>query len=360
MKTTATILLSCVLVVLAAASLVPLIETNIWWIRYMDFIRWQLVAVLLFVLVLSLLLAFAGRGIGTGLSMAAVCAGLLGYHAYRLYPYTPLVSVMAPDIAACPADAQVSVMSANVRKGNRDVDAFMAVVDAADPDLLFVMETDEWWDKALAPLADRYPDIIQAIPDGETYYGLHLLSKHELIEPQILRYFGAETPTVQTGARLSNGSVYSFMGLHPRPPQSFDQPTTMRDGHLAEMAFHAENAAAPLIAAGDFNAVSWERIVRRAMRVGNLLDPRIGRGTIPTFDANSALMAWPLDHILFQQPFGLMAFERLADIGSDHYPVMATFCLSPEPGPVQSAPEIEEDDRAELRRTIDAAEAMNP
>ncbi|WP_376742211.1 hypothetical protein [Pseudorhizobium tarimense] len=39
--------------------------------------------------------------------------------------------------------------------------------------------------------------------------------------------------------------------------------------------------------AGDFNAVPWERVTRRAMRIGDLLDPRIGRGALSTYDTNS-------------------------------------------------------------------------
>ena len=39
------------------------------------------------------------------------------------------------------------------------------------------------------------------------------------------------------------------------------------------------------IVAGDFNAVPWERISWHAMRIGGLLDPRVGRGLYPTYNA---------------------------------------------------------------------------
>ncbi|MEN3794057.1 endonuclease/exonuclease/phosphatase family protein [Fulvimarina sp. MAC3] len=344
--------------VLAVATLVPLIETNIWWIRYMDFIRLQLSVMLIAVLVLAVIVVLTGGGKKVGAAIAVVCVGLLGYHAYRLYPYSPVIAPMAAEVASCPENATVTLMSSNVKRGNRDIQKFMDVLDMADPDLLFVMETDAWWDDALKPLEARYANAVQQIPDGDTFFGLHFFSRLELIEPETIAYFDAVTPTVQSRIVAPNGSEFSFMGLHPRPPQSFDQPTTMRDGHIAQMAFHAENTAAPLVAAGDFNAVSWERIVRRAMRVGGLLDPRVGRGVIPTYDAHNLVMAWPLDHVLFQDEIGLVSFERLPDVGSDHYPILATLCIGDGTAPRQSAPSIEAGDREELHQAIDAAQAM--
>ncbi|MER0240104.1 endonuclease/exonuclease/phosphatase family protein [Fulvimarina sp. MAC8] len=73
----------------------------------------------------------------------------------------------------------------------------------------------------------------------------------------------------------------------------------------------------------DFNAVSWETTFRRMMRVGKLIDPRIGRGFFSTYDAEKPIIAWPLDHILIQSGIGVVGFRKLPSIGSDHYPAMA-------------------------------------
>ena len=49
-------------------------------------------------------------------------------------------------------------------------------------------------------------------------------------------------------------------------------------------------------------------------------------------------MAWPLDHVLFQDELTLIAFERLPGINSDHYPVLAHLCHNPEAASRQLAP----------------------
>jgi hypothetical protein len=91
------------------------------------------------------------------------------------------------------------------------------------------------------------------------------------------------------------------------------------------------------------------------MRLGGLLDPRVGRGIYPTYDAQSRIMSWPLDQVLFQDELGLMRFARLPSIGSDHYPILAELCLDPDLAGRQSAPEIASGDRAEAETSIAAA-----
>jgi hypothetical protein len=109
--------------------------------------------------------------------------------------------------------------------------------------------------------------------------------------------------------------------------------------------------------AGDLNAVPWEGVVRLAMRVGGLLDPRVGRGFYPTFDAQSVLMSWPLDQILYQDAFGLPSFRRLPAFGSDHHPVLADLCHAPGVADRQAALPLEDDDLEEAREAIEEARA---
>ena len=132
----------------------------------------------------------------------------------------------------------------------------------------------------------------------------------------------------------------------------------MRDAHLLAAALDAREAEAPAILAGDFNAVPWERVSRRAMRIASLLDPRVGRGLYPTFSANSAVMSWPLDQVLYQERLVLLGFETLPSFGSDHRPIWAGLCLAPDAAGTQSAPAPGPDDLDEAAATIENARAM--
>jgi endonuclease/exonuclease/phosphatase (EEP) superfamily protein YafD len=331
--------------------LLPLIETNIWWIRYLDFPRLQFAVATLVLLALY----FGFRGRPGRLEWIAVLGALaaLGYQAYKLYPYSELVTPAAVAEADCTEEQAFRVMIANVKRSNESAEAFLDQVAGTDPDLLLVMETDAWWDERLSVLHDQFRHRTQSIPDDHAFYGMHLFSKVELISPEFRFFFGADTPTALTQLRLPGGEEIGFIGLHPRPPLAWSQPTTERDGHMLQVALMARDADSPTILAGDFNAAPWERVTRRAMRIGGLLDPRVGRGLFPTYDADSYLISWPLDQILFQPQLTLQSFDTLPDFGSDHRAVVATLCH--EAATAQDAPELLADDLSEAEASIEAA-----
>lgn len=347
----AALIVGVALVALTMVSLLPLIESNIWWIRFTDFPRLQL-AVALSVL-LAAYIGLRGWPAAAEWGLVFVVMGAIIYQVYNLYPYSRLVEQTVIAQAECEENQSVRIMVANVKRKNDAADAFVDQVADVDPDVLLIMETDAWWDARLDALHGRFPHRAQSIPEGDSFYGMHLFSKLELIEPEFRLFFGADTPTAVASIALRGGDMINFIGLHPKPPLAWSQSTTMRDAHLVQAALMARESHVPTIVAGDFNAVSWERITRRAMRIGGLLDPRIGRGIFATYDAKSFLISWPLDHILFQQQLRLQSFERLPDFGSDHLAVATTLCH--EPNAVQNAPALQDNDLTEARTAIDAA-----
>lgn len=353
-------LVAALLLLAAAASALPLIETNLWWVRYLDFVRLQLGALLLILVVVLIALGGARRTWG----LAAVVLGLLavGYHAYRLYPYSPLVPPMAVAVPDCAETDRLDVLVANVQKSNEQAERLLRMVEDRDPDVFVVLETDAWWDATLARMEDRFPYRVQHIPQGEeaAAFGMHLLSRRPLPASETVFYFGAETPTILADLEMPGGALVQIVAVHPRPPLYWSQPTTMRDAHLLTAALEARATDVPTVVAGDLNAVPWERTTRRAMRIGELLDPRVGRGIYPTYDVESWLMSWPLDQVLFQDSLGLAAWEVLPPFGSDHAPVFAGLCLAPGLADRQSAPPLEQGDIEEAETSVQAARAMRP
>lgn len=338
-----------------AASLLPLVETNVWWIRFLDFPRLQFMVAL--VVLLLLFLAVRGRSGWVGWTAIIGTAAALGYHIHKLYPYTDLAEQTVLTDASCAEGQSIRIMSANVKRRNESADIFLDQVARVDPDVLLVMETDAWWDERLSVLADAFPNRIQSIPEDHAFYGMHLLSKLELISPEFRFLFDAYTPTAFTQLRLRGGDVIDFSGLHPRPPLPWSQPTTLRDAHILSAALDARASSNATILAGDFNAVPWERVTHRAIRIGGLLDPRVGRGLHPTYDTKSWVISWPLDHILFQPQFTVQNFETLPEFGSDHRAVVATLCHHPTAA--RNAPSLNPDDLAEAEASIEAAARLS-
>lgn len=339
-----------------AGSFLPLIETNVWWIRYFDFPRLQLAIALLLLLAAAVALRSRVGRVGWGVVVLGVLA--LGYQTVTLYPYSPFPAHAAVGRETCDPESSLTLMIANVQEKNEEARPFLDLVAEVDPDLLLVMETDEWWDRHLAEMQDRYPEKEQFIPEDHGAYGMHVLSKLPLTSFEFLFLFDAYTPTAVADVELRNGETIQFLGMHPHPPLAWSQPTTLRDGSLLTAGLLSRASEAATIVAGDFNAVPWEPVTRRAARIGGLLDPRIGRGFLPTFSADSVLITWPLDQILFQAGFGLLDFEVLPQFGSDHHPVMARLCHDSENVLRQTPPEPEPDDLEEAERSIEAAEEM--
>lgn len=349
------LVLALLIVVLAIASLLPLVETNAWWIRFLDFPRLQFALALLAAMLLFVVLA--GLRGAAGWIVLGLGAVALGYHGYKLYPYAPPMPVLAVSTSDCPADARLRVLVANVQRSNEQAEELLDIAAEVDPDLFLLLETDAWWDQQLVT-REGLPHSMQFIPDNAVFYGMHLLSRFPLVDPEVRFFFEADTPSILAGIRLPNGAAVDFVGLHPRPPQ-VGQPTTMRDAHLYAAALAAADSEAASIVAGDFNAVLWERATRRAMRIGGLLDPRVGRGLHTTYATDSVLESWPLDHVLFEDSFGVVGFRTLRSFGSDHYPVLAELCHAPSVAREQSAPPVEADDLQEADAAIQAARTVH-
>lgn len=357
--TVARSLIGVSLCVFVSASLLPLFETNIWWVRYLDFPRVQFAVALLVLTALQIAIGGATRTWGLIVVMFAMAA--LGYHAYKLFPYTTLVAPLAAAEPNCAEGDRLDLLVGNVQQSNETSAELFKIVEEVDPDVFVVLETDPWWDAALTDMADRFPYSAQYVPEGKDTgaFGMHLLSRYRLIGSETMLYFGNDTPTILADVALPGGNPVQVVAMHPRPPLYWSQPTTMRDAHLMMAAFEARGSDLPTIVAGDLNAVPWERTVRRAMRIGELLDPRVGRGLYPTYDVQSWIMSWPLDQILFQNSFGLAEWDVLRSFGSDHSPVFAALCLAPDLAARQSAPPLEAGDVKEAERSIIAARRMN-
>ncbi len=341
------------ILLLALASFLPFIGADAWWIRFWDFPRVQ-IAFLLIVL-LGIHLIASDRDAPRIVTSALVLASL-AVHVLTLLPFTSVAPPVARVVDGCAPGSDLRILTFNVQRGNEATGPLVDLVAEADPDVVLLKETDETWDAAIAQIADEYPEIVRHVPEDARYYGMHLLSRQPLVSPQVLFEFGAETPAIVTGVRLDSGEVVRVQGLHPRPPVLFERGTTRRDATLYRAALDAASSGRPSILAGDFNAVPWETTTQRAMRLGGLLDPRIGRGLFVTYGPDSFLKGWPLDYVVYQDSFGLLEYRLLPNIGSDHRPVLAHLCLTPDLAEAQAVPAARPDDIRAVEATFARAE----
>ncbi len=310
------------------ATLLPVFRQTAWWIRICDFPRLQIVA--------GLCLGFAAmlalpepRSFGHDLFMVSLAVAVL-YQLSRIWPYTPLHRKQVAD-ASRPADDtdnHLSLLVANVLMYNRDASRLLGHIRHLRPDIVLAVETDAWWLSQLQRIEADFPYTCHA-PLPNTY-GMLVFSRLPLHEAQIRYLLDPEIPSFHGRVVLPNGVPVNLHFLHPKPPAPQESKNSARrDAELLVVGKFIQAHDGPTVVAGDLNDVAWSHTSELFRRLSRLLDPRIGRGLLPTFHADYQLLRWPLDHVFHSAHFRLQRLERLSHIGSDHYPIFT--CLSYEP-----------------------------
>lgn len=312
--------------VLIAASALPLLRADAWWIRWLDFPRLQILAALAVVLAACLALQEGG------LLSFALDAGLalsIGYQAYMMFPYTRLARKQVESSRFPGAASTVRLFFVNVLMSNRRSERLKAMIRAAAPDLVLAVEPDEWWRRELAYLRATHPYALEH-PRGNTY-GMVLYSRLPLIAPRVHFLVEEDVPSIHARLRLASGAEVELRCLHPRPPgPQSARESTRRDAELLVVGKALKGLDRPAIVLGDLNDVAWSRTSALFRKVSGLLDPRVGRGFYSTFHARYPFLRYPLDHCFHSRHFRLVAFRRLGYLGSDHFPVLVALSLEPE------------------------------
>ena len=309
-------LVSVFAAIVVVATLLPMTSSKRWWIRGLDFPRLQI----MFVAVVLIVPAYFWSERYTAFVFIALGAVII-YQSLRILPFTPLwpkeVILTDPN-----APSAVTAMSSNVEMTNDRFDLVAGEIDETDPDILFLMETNQNWADQLAPKIARYSTVKNEL--RENYYGMIFATRLKVRRVEFDYLTHDDTPTLFAELEDKQGNVFRFIGLHPRPPLPGDD-TQERDAHILYAAKIARETDLPVVIMGDFNDAAWSDTSRRFKRMGEYLDPRIGRGIFPSFDANSWLVRAPIDQLYISASVALVRFWRGAHVGSDHFPIHARF-----------------------------------
>ena len=338
-----------VVIVLAIATLVSLVAADAWWIRVFDFPRLQFA--ILLVIAIILLLATRSKRLFIWLPVALLA---LAFQVGQVLPYSSFMSKEAVDADECAASDRLHIASLNVLQSNTDYQSTIDYVRGEDPDIFLAMENDAAWTDALSAALDADYPYSMKIPQPNTY-GMAMWSRLPFAEVERNELAGGGTPSIRARVQRADGGLLTLFAVHPRPPRP-GQDSGQRDAELVLLADLVRDSGRPTLVVGDFNDVGWSSVTETFQRIGQLIDPRKGRGFNATFDARNPLMRWPLDHVFHTDDFGVLRFEAGRDVGSDHFPLEVELCLrSSEFAPQQEAPDLTQEAIEDARDELEEA-----
>lgn len=321
-------------------TILPLIQSNVWWVRIFDFPRLQIIIIL--AIVLGAYFSIATIETSLQVLFIGVLLASLIYQCYMIFPYTPLARRQVQPSLQVNQHTRCRLFFANVLMSNRQSGSLREQIRQADPDIILAVETDLWWQQELNEFAVTHPFTVHYPLDNT--YGMLLYSRFELSTAEVKFLIEDDIPSIHALVILPNGEEVSIHCLHPRPPFPTEaMESTERDAEILLVGRMIKQNRRPAIVMGDLNDVAWSYTNYLFQDISGLLDPRIGRGLFNTFHAHMPLLRFPLDHFFHSNHFRLVELKRLPHFGSDHFPVLITLSYeldAPlEQAQLQAAPE---------------------
>ena len=310
-------LLACVVIWLSFWSLIPRDE---WWFRGADFPRLQILALGLIAFILMLIWDAPWNWVREVILLGLIAA--VAYQLKMVLPYTFMWKKQVKTVAKTELqpERQISLIVSNVLTPNTQYHLLLQQIRQHQPDLILTLESDAHWEQALSVLEDDYPYRV-AVP-LDNLYGMHLYSRLALKDIEVKFILSDEIPSIHATVILRSGQPVQLYCLHPKPPSPTEaKDSTLRDAELLIVGDQIKDLDESCIVMGDLNDVAWSRTTRLFQRISGLLDPRVGRHFVNTFHADYPLLRWSLDHVFHSTDFALVQMQRLAHIGSDHFPV---------------------------------------
>jgi endonuclease/exonuclease/phosphatase (EEP) superfamily protein YafD len=335
-------------IILICGVLLSFVKDDYWIFRILEYPRFQKFIGCLIILSLWPI-SYSNERLDIFLIILLAAATI--YLFVKIFPYTILSQKEMKTVSGGRSQDQIKLLTANVMQDNEKYEILLDQIKRNDPDIIFLLETDSKWEKAMEPLCSEYPYHIGE-PLNNTY-GLLLYSRLTLEKAEVKHIVEDDVPSVEINAVLPSGQKVRIWGLHPKPPVPKEsERTTAKDKELMKVAFMARECPFPVIVMGDLNDVAWSYTTELFRKTSRLLDPRRGRGFFSTFNAKSLVMRFPLDYVFCSNDIGLIRMQRLPKNGSDHFAMFIHLQYDPKLASIQRAPKA---DREEERKAEEKA-----
>ncbi len=328
------------------AVFITLVKHDYWIFRSLEYPRFQkFILVLIGIAAWLIFSYFARKMYWFPFGMLLIAAA---YLAFKIFPYTVFSKKEVLTIRKRNPDNEIKIISANVLQYNTNYQKLLEQIKSCDPDVIFLLETDQKWADAASTLIKDYPHTLLEPLDNT--YGLLFYSRLEMLSGEIKYVVQNDIPSIDAIIKLAGGQKVQIWGLHPEPPVPGESLySTAKDKELMKTAFKARDCKIPAIAMGDLNDVAWSYTTSLFTKTSRLLDVRKGRGFYSTFSAKHWYIKFPLDYIFCSDHFGLVKMQKLPYNGSDHYPIFTHLIYRSDLAAKQEAPMVDEEELDEAK-----------
>lgn len=235
--------------------------------------------------------------------------------------------------SATPDGPTLTVMQANVKRGQSDSAALVGTVRDRGVDVLAVQElTDETITGfAAAGMAELLPHRIE-ISHGPGGLGGGIYSRYPLSNARELD--GYLSSNIVADVDVGLREPVAVLAVHPAPAYLFPAPMWAAELRGIGAEFEALADRDNVIAAGDYNA-SWPQRQYRDLLVDGYTDAadQVGAGLVPTMPAHRWYPAVTgIDRIITRGAVAT-SLERITIAGSDHHGLIAVVHLRTSDGP---------------------------
>lgn len=336
------------IIIFVITPFLPATENPHWFFRTADFVRLQ--SLFLISLLLALFLYLESDYTVFSWILLAALVFTFGYEFSKVFKYSSFFPRKKPDF---PSDGKLSILAGNVLQTNNQYKKFLDIVKKHDPDLVLTMESNIDWENGLSELEKTHPFSVKVPKDN--FYGMHLYSKKELIDPEVKFQVEEGMPSIFFEFPITDHKKVFFCCLHPAPPSPTENETSKeRDAELMITGKTIRKLDKPTVVCGDMNDVVWSRTTRLFKKMTAMIDPRIGRGFFSTYHAKYFFMRFPLDHLFHTKDLFVKVMERSENFGSDHFAIYYEIHHKKQ-AETPDIPKLNGNDKVEIESYIDEA-----
>lgn len=206
------------------------------------------------------------------------------------------------------------IISYNVLTSNTRYAETLSYLQSGDADVILLLEVNNAWIKALAPLRQSHPHGNDAAQEDN--FGIALFSRLPLRDFRVTPFVDDGMPSVTAFVTAGNREI-RLVGTHPLPPSNAETARLQRAQLEAIAKVVSSTPDIPAIVMGDFNATPWSNAMQ-ILRTQSTLDFRTPKPVWrPTWQVGS-IFAIAIDHALCTQQLFFSKRELGPDLGSDH------------------------------------------